>query len=274
MQNALRPAGLRATAGRVTVTKLGGSMDIDDSGAPRAEDRSPSGARDTTRCDADHSTDLAEPSVPAGLAPDSAGACRPPELTDTALSASASGGAEGDDRDLVERIAQGDTEAEAILCRHFYQPVLFMLTHRTRNATLAQDLCQDTLLIVLRRLRNRGLREPDKLAAYVHRTAHFVYVSHVRKSIRHKAVADADVVQALGAMHDDPADNCHETTVRTLVRAALGGLTVARDREILSQYYLHETEKGVLCELLDLSPQHFDRVLHRARQRLGAVLAP
>ena len=68
---------------------------------------------------------------------------------------------------LVRRIQEGDRAAETVLIATYQKPVLELLRHRTRNPDLAQDLLQDTMLIILKRLRGEGIAEPGKLAAYI-----------------------------------------------------------------------------------------------------------
>ena len=52
-----------------------------------------------------------------------------------------------------------------------------------------------------------------------------------------------------------------------LVRDLVGQLEVERDRQIILRFYLTEEDKASICEDLGLSSLHFNRVLHRARQR-------
>jgi RNA polymerase sigma-70 factor, ECF subfamily len=42
---------------------------------------------------------------------------------------------------------------------------------------------------------------------------------------------------------------------------------VPRDRRLLRGYYVLDQDKEALCQELELSQEHFDRVLHRARAR-------
>ncbi|MEJ1963869.1 MAG: hypothetical protein WDO56_20860 [Gammaproteobacteria bacterium] len=55
--------------------------------------------------------------------------------------------------DLAERIFNGDAAAENQLCARFGPGVRQILVRRLRNFTLAEDLTQDVLIVVLKRLR-------------------------------------------------------------------------------------------------------------------------
>ena len=47
---------------------------------------------------------------------------------------------------------------------------------------------------------------------------------------------------------------------------------VVRDREILRRYYLSDDDKQRICQDLQLTSAHFDRVLFRAKQRMRELI--
>ena len=59
---------------------------------------------------------------------------------------------------LIERIVQGDKNAERQLVENYYQGLLFILYRQTDSLSLAEDLTQDTFVVVLRKLRDGDLR--------------------------------------------------------------------------------------------------------------------
>jgi antitoxin HigA-1 len=69
---------------------------------------------------------------------------------------------------LVEGIVPGDRAAEAALVQRFAPSVTVMLRARTRGGSAVPDLVQDVLLAVLQALRAGTLRDPLKLAPFVH----------------------------------------------------------------------------------------------------------
>lgn len=74
--------------------------------------------------------------------------------------------------------------------------------------------------------------------------------------------------------NDDEAidEKLYREQVRQQVRALITGMKVARDREVLHRYYVQDQAKPIICEALDLSPTHFDRVINRARNRFKQLL--
>ena len=57
------------------------------------------------------------------------------------------------------------------------------------------------------------------------------------------------------------------------VTQVMSELSVERDRQLLSAYFFEGKDKEDLCKELDLSTEHFDKVLHRAKTRLKQALA-
>src|SRR5215471_20328401 len=71
------------------------------------------------------------------------------------------------DADLAPRIADGDREAEAEMCRRMGPRIRLYGLRHLRSSSAADDLVQQVLLKVLEALRSDRLREPDKLARFV-----------------------------------------------------------------------------------------------------------
>jgi RNA polymerase sigma-70 factor (ECF subfamily) len=170
------------------------------------------------------------------------------------------------------RIAAGDSAAEAELARHFGPRIEFILRRRLHDPTLAADLCQDTLIAVIERLRGDGIDEVDKLAAFIHRTAEYLANNHGRKRQRRKTYADTDHIESAACDVPLLADQIEREELAGLVRDSLAELNQPRDRQLLRRFYLGEEDKDALCREFDVTSAHFDRVLYRARQRFAALL--
>lgn len=172
---------------------------------------------------------------------------------------------------LAHRIAAGEVAAEEELVERYSRGVLFLLRRRSGRPDLADDLHQETFRVVIERLRGRGLEDPSRLAAFTHRIAENLFLAHYRKTARRRTdgeqaisdVADAAPSQLEHTLRDEAA---------TLVRQVLADLRPPRDRQILYRFYLAEEAKERICADFGLSSLHFNRVLHRARQRLRDLL--
>ena len=169
--------------------------------------------------------------------------------------------------DLVHRIHAGDREAEAKLFERYRRGLLYLLTRRTRDAHLAEDMLQESFRIVLVRLRKQGLAEPAKLAAFLRATALNLLTADYRKAARRQTETDEEAVSGARDQRESQLAQVLKDEAASTVRAVLEELPTPRDRELLFRFYVAEEPKEAICADLKLESLHFNRVLHRARQR-------
>lgn len=177
-----------------------------------------------------------------------------------------------DDQAICSRIRAQDALAESAFVKR-YRAVLVRILHgRLRDHALAEDLAQDTLATVLQVLRAKDLDDPTNLAGFVYATANNLMRNVRRKDSRRKTDNDSEI-------GDTTADDRLSIEARTIresssraVKALLAELSVERDRELLTRAYLYEQDKADICRELDLSPQHYERVMHRARERFRQIV--
>ncbi|HLF31694.1 MAG TPA: sigma-70 family RNA polymerase sigma factor [Xanthomonadales bacterium] len=174
-------------------------------------------------------------------------------------------------RELVERIGHGDRTAESELIARYARGVRLILLKRTGNPQLASDLCQDTFVVTLRKLRAGELRNSDSLAAFISQTAVNLSIQHFRKEVRYEYSGDG-IIELQPAHSDKNDEQLDSQTTRVMLDGVLKQLAVARDREILRRFYLSDDDKDEICRDLQLSSAHFDRVLYRAKQRMRELI--
>ncbi len=177
--------------------------------------------------------------------------------------------------DLVRRISDGDREAESRLVELHSRGLSYLLLHLTNDRSLSEDLHQETLRIVLEKIRRGELREPEKLAGFIRSTARNLSIAEFRKAARRPALED---VEAIGGPAE-PADPAPSQLSRVLqeedrrcVRHVLGELRSDRDRELLYRFHIAEEPKAEICDALGLSSRQFNLALHRARQRFKQLV--
>ena len=174
--------------------------------------------------------------------------------------------------DLSQRIASGDRSAESELVSQYGGGLMIMLRQRTGDHQLANDLYQETFIIVIERLRRANLDEPDKLAAFLHATAKNVLIGDVRKEARRKTFASSDIVAAAPDGRPGPSDQVNQSEEAEIVRKLIDEMRSERDKALLLRFYIDEEDKSDICAALNLSSTHFDRVLFRARRRFKDLL--
>lgn len=174
--------------------------------------------------------------------------------------------------ELVARIVAGDPAAEAELIETYSRGVLCLLRQQTGNRDLADDLHQETFCVALERLRAGELEQPDSLAAFLRSIARNLALAHYRKRARRRTDEDSESVERASQMRASQFSRMRRLEEAQLVRQVLEELSTERDRQILFRFYIAEDEKAEICNDLNLSSLHFNRVLFRARQRFRDLL--
>ncbi len=169
---------------------------------------------------------------------------------------------------LVRRIRAGDREAEREMVERYSRGVTFLLLELTGRRDRADDLHQETFRLVLEKVRAGELREPNKLPAFIRQLARNLFIAEYRHQVKRRMVNDDEVLAASPDPAPGPLTRLLHKENAAIVRRLLAELEPRRDREILFRFFIAEHRKAEICADFGLSSLHFNRVLHRARQRL------
>lgn len=175
--------------------------------------------------------------------------------------------------DFCRSIRNGSLHAETALVRKYERGLRYLVRHHTNDDEFAKEVVQETFIVVIQRLRTTGIDEPAKLSPFLHKTARNIMIGQLRKVARRRTDANSPrIEQTAGNLEDQ-----HQSLIREqdalVIRQLLAELKCDRDRQILQRFYLLEEDKADICADLDLSYTHFNRVLYRARQRFGVLVA-
>lgn len=174
-------------------------------------------------------------------------------------------------QDLVRRISAGDSAAEDELVRRYSRGLTFHLRRMTRDPAAADDLHQESFRVVLERLRERGLEDPERLSGFILRTGRNLFLGQWRKAHRRGETLDPGEVELRSEGRGALDQQLRDEEAKAVV-SLLGELHTERDRQILFRFYVAEEPKAEICCQLELSEEHFNRVLFRARQRFRKIL--
>jgi RNA polymerase sigma-70 factor (ECF subfamily) len=176
--------------------------------------------------------------------------------------------------EICARIRAGNREAEAALV-DCLQPGLRLVLRRATGGDLevARELCQETLVIVLKRLRTVGLTDPSELAAFAAQTARNLAIAHHRKEGRRRTDANSEAIETVSDPRRGQTEQVAANRLGVIVQRLLGELPTDRDRMVLKRYYLHEDPKADICRDLEMSDLAFNQVLFRARNRFRDLLS-
>lgn len=176
-----------------------------------------------------------------------------------------------DTTELTRRIQAGSQVAETEFVETFSNSILLLLINKTQNHDIAKDCCQQALLITLIKIRDGGIAKPESLLSFLRHTATNVANTHFRKERRYTSLNE-EFLSAPVRNGDNAAQDRDCKTIRLILNDTLDLLSVERDREILTRFYLRDEDKSIIRGDMEISAAHFDRVLYRAKSRLRDVL--
>lgn len=191
---------------------------------------------------------------PGGILPLSLSAA--PDLSpieDGALARLASGGPR-------ERVRAAEEE----LCKRFAPRIrLYGLRHlRTEHA--AQDLVQRVLLVLVAKLRNDEVKEPDRIASFVLGTARRISLEMLRGAHRETPLDDSELQVA--------AAPSFEPLARQRLREGLDVLSERERTVLLLSFYQEQTSKEI-ATALGMTEGNVRVLRHRAVGRLREFFA-
>jgi RNA polymerase sigma-70 factor, ECF subfamily len=166
-------------------------------------------------------------------------------------------------RRLVERIAAGDPAADAELAGRFHPRLVVMLAVRTRDREAGRDLAQETMIAVLGALRKNQLREPERLAGFVHGIARNILNNYFRQRQAQPPAVELTPESASFV----PADDLERGERERALRQGLGQLD-ADDRAVLTMTLVDDLKPGEIARRLGLTPEVVRTRKSRALKRL------
>lgn len=152
------------------------------------------------------------------------------------------------------------TDAVSILKAH-ESKLLAYIHRRCRDATLAEDIMQETLLRVIEQSRKTEIAQP---LAYAYRVADSVIFAQARKQKLETGIGDADFESETPL-----ADETLEYKQRTAIfERALAGLTPMR-RTVFVKRYLEHKSRQAIADDLGISLESVKKHLVRAMADLA-----
>lgn len=168
------------------------------------------------------------------------------------------------------RAAESSEAASRELALRLRPGLEVLLRQQGLAADQRADLVQETLAAAVGAVRSGRLEAAVALPSFARSTALHLAIDAKRRTARETGLSESDWEQ-VPSESTGPAELLQQQETRALVHQLLGELTVSRDREVLERHYVMEEDKSSICERLGLSAEHYDRVVHRARQRFRTL---
>jgi RNA polymerase sigma-70 factor (ECF subfamily) len=169
--------------------------------------------------------------------------------------------------DLVSRIVAGNLQAEAELVERYSHGVMIIIRREVHDIAVAEDLYQETFRIVLEKIRNGDVREPERLSGFVCGVARNLIIDYFRRAARQESMTDIEEAAPLPHPAPDQLQELLQKEKADLVRQVLKEMPNERDIQALYRFYIADDDKERICADLGMTSLHFNLVLHRARER-------
>ena len=174
------------------------------------------------------------------------------------------------DEDYIRKLAAGDRAVEDHFTAHFGTLLRIKLRTKLRSHQMIEDIKQDTFLRVLKSIRREGrLHSPERLGGFVNSVCNNVMMEHFRASNRHQQMPE-DAPEVVDE-EADPTRNLVSEERKRMVGQILD-LLPAKDRELLCMTYLEERDKDFVCKKMNVKPEYYRVLIHRAKARFRDAL--
>lgn len=167
------------------------------------------------------------------------------------------------DADYVGRLAEGDPATEAHFGAYFEKFIFLKLRSRRVTPETIEDVRQETLLRVLKVLRQgTGVTYPERFGSFVNSITNNVLLELNLKNSKHPLMDD-DTPEPFDDRVDLDAAIITQERKR-LVAAVLDELS-AKDREILRLVFFEDIDRTAICKRLNVDLDYLRVLLHRAK---------
>jgi RNA polymerase sigma-70 factor, ECF subfamily len=171
-------------------------------------------------------------------------------------------------REYVERLREGDPSTEQHFVRYFDQLLRIKLRARRLASETIEDLRQETYIRVFLVLRRDGVRQPERLGAFVNSVCNNVLQEFYRATSR---------TTGLEPSHEERPDDTIDIEAQLVtkqtkqrVREILADLP-PKDRELLCAFFLEEKEKNEVCGQFGVNREYLRVLLHRAKDKFRVL---
>ena len=174
--------------------------------------------------------------------------------------------------ELAIKIIAGDSIAINAFVQINYSWLLFIVRNKFSRSNNHEDIVQDTFMLVINKLQQGAVNNPNTILAYLRTTAINIGFEYLRKDKKFQSAINQEMLVVIEDAKEDVLSTLIWNDKITHVKKVIAELKIQRDKDILTKFYFDENSKKSICKELDLSTEHFDRVLYRAKERLKHLM--
>jgi len=169
------------------------------------------------------------------------------------------------DEEYIESLRAGDFRTQEHFVGYFTELLHIKLRSRLKSPQAIEDVRQETFARVFTTLREEGgLRQPERLGAFVNSVCNNVLFEHYRASSRSQSLDDEGQPEPV-ATGADVMSIVAARQMKEKVREILLDLP-PRDRSLLKAVFLEERDRDEVCVEFGVDRDYLRVLLHRAKQ--------
>ena len=168
------------------------------------------------------------------------------------------------DASYIERLWAGDRWTQEHFVGYFTHLLQIKLRSRLQSPHAIEDVRQETFARVFAVLRKEGLRQPERLGAFVNSVCNHVLLEHYRAAGRSDSL-DEEGRPELPSLAANALDIVGAGQIKDKVREILLDLD-PRDRSLLKAVFLDERDRDEVCREFGVDRDYLRVLLHRAKQ--------
>jgi RNA polymerase sigma-70 factor (ECF subfamily) len=170
--------------------------------------------------------------------------------------------------DYVQSLCAGDHQAQEHFVVYFTELLDLKLRSRLQSPQAIEDVRQETFARFFSVLRKDGLRQPERLGAFVNQICNHVLFDHYHAAAASESL-DVEGRPEPVAGGADALDIVSARQIKDKVRAILLDLE-PRDRSLLKAVFLDERDRDEVCREFGVDRDYLRVLLHRAKQEFKA----
>jgi RNA polymerase sigma-70 factor (ECF subfamily) len=164
----------------------------------------------------------------------------------------------------VSNLCAGDPPTQEHFVVYFSELLQLKLRSRLQSPHAIEDVCQETFARVFSVLRKDGLRQPERLGAFVNTVCSHVLSEHYRSTSGGESL-DVEGRPELPDKSASALEIVVSRQVKDKVREILLELA-PRDRSLLKAVFLDERNRDEVCLEFGVERDYLRVLLHRAKQ--------
>ena len=174
------------------------------------------------------------------------------------------------EKELIERITQGETELFAHIAEHYAQAVYVLIVRIVGNNEDAEELTQDVLLRVFENLPYFNFK--SSFSTWLYRIAYNCAISFARRKRQPLYPIEENRLRLVG---DDDLERMetaaeNEQQIEALTRAI--NRLEAEERALITLFYYEQRSIGECAEIMSQSQSNIKVRLHRIRKKLYILI--